>query len=204
MSNTPIFTLSYKKNPTFYTLFNFNVTLIIAIYFAGAINMPTKDNLILFTFFMLPLPILFGIMSYNSVLDAVIAYQKLQIFNDKIMLNSKEYSMDDIYCEVEEYDNSYKMVVVAWTKCILKDKEGHIIGEFVFRIGYIKGFFDATANSIKELIDDLKMKKIYDYNEKVKQDFQQFKLYDDNSAIGLYILIVVLMIPAIVISILRS
>lgn len=166
--------------------------------------MPTKNNLVLFTFFMLPLPILLGIISYNSVLDAVIAYQKLEIFNDKIVVNSKEYSIDDIYCEVEEYDNHYKIISVAWTKCILKNKEGRIIGEFVFRIGYVKGFFDATANSIKELIDDLKMKKVYDFNEKIKQDLQQFKLYDDNSAIGLYILIVVLMIPAVVIALLKS
>lgn len=204
MSNTPIFTLSYKKNPTFYTLLNFNVIFFLAIYFAGAINMPTKDNLVLFTFFMLPLPILVGIMSYNSVLDAVIAYQKLQIFKDKIVVNSKEYSIDEISCEVEEHDHYYKIIVIAWTKCILKDKEGRIIGEFVFRIGYVKGFFDATANSIKELIDDLRMKKVYDYNEKVRQDFQQFKLYDDNSAIGLYILIVVLMIPAVVIALLKN
>ncbi len=86
-----------------------------------------------------------------------------------------------------------------WVSCVFEDvKNDKIIGEFFFTIGFKEKIFSITPNSLKDVFDDIKVNKKYDYELFLQKSNDQFldekKAYD----IGIYLLIVMFIFPALI------
>lgn len=199
MTNTAILELKYQKNPNIRTFFNINVIIFLIIYILGvlaSIFLDQNYELGFFTFVAF-IPISIILFMYMPVFESLSLYSSLDLFEDKIVINkTEEYSIKDITCSIKSVSKGYRAIHAYWTSCVLHDKENNLIGEFFFNIGTEARFFEATAESLNQIITDLKDKKSYDFNYRIKEDLKSFLADKKSYDIGILLLIGMFVLPA--------
>ncbi len=137
------------------------------------------------------------LLLYLPVFDSLSQYQTLDLFKDKIVINKiNTYPINEITCSIK--DAWIATGKVTWKSCIFSDKDENMIGEFFFTIRFEQNFFDATPESLKQIIIDLQNGKDYNFNDYIKKDFQNFSDEKKSYNIALLILIGMFVIPAII------
>ena len=199
MINTAILELKYQKNPNTKTFFNINIIIFLIVYILGVLASILLDQnyeLGFFTF-VLSIPILIILFMYMPVFESLSRYSSLDLFEDKIVINKTEmYPIKDIACSIKSVSKGSRLIMAYWTSCVLHDKENNLIGEFFFSIGTEERFFEATAESLNQIITDLKDKKSYDFNHRIKEDLKKFLADKKSYNVGILLLIGMFVLPA--------
>lgn len=199
MINTAILELKYQKNPNTKTFFNINIIIFLIFYILGvlaSIFLDKNYELGYFTF-IASIPILIILFMYIPVFKSLSLYSSLDLFKDKIIINKeKEYPIEDITCLIKSVNKGIRLISAYWTSCVLHDKKNNIIGEFFFSIGTEERFFEATAESLNQIITDLKDKKSYDFDHRIKEDLKSFLADKKSYNVGILLLIGMFVLPA--------
>ena len=196
MENKSIITLEYKEDAT---ILMFKNPVIIMFYIAlalGSLYTLYQDfsnsiggyiGISIFLFF-------FVLIMHIGILKNIMDYHTLEIFKDYIIINKEEkYPIKDINFEVQKTGAG----ATIRTNGIVKNLQGQVIGIFVFNLS-IHSLFDISANSTKELINNLKNGVSQNYTNFLST--QKEELIEENKTatkVGLY-LSLILIIPALI------
>jgi hypothetical protein len=197
-----IIELKYRKNPNIIAFFNVSNIILIIVYLFGVFASIYFDDNYQLGFFTLLFFILISIITvmYSPVFERLSQFNSLKLYKDKIVINnSMSYPIEEIFCSVKDVKRGSQLISASWTSCIFYDKNNVEIGEFFFSIGIKEVMFDAAPESIKEIIQDLKVKKEYDYKKRIQRDLEIFLTDKKSHDIAIFLLIGMLFIPVSVV-----
>lgn len=201
MNNTAIVELKYQKNPNIKTFFNINVIILLVIYILGvlaSIFLEQNYELGFFTF-VVSIPILIILFMYIPVFEGLSLYNTLDLFEDKIIINKTNiYHIKDITCSIKSISKGYQAIQASWISCVFHDKENNLIGEFFFSIGTENRFFEVTAESLKQIIEDLKRQKSYDFHARIEDELKSFLMEKKTYNVGILLLIGMFILPGFI------
>lgn len=109
MKNNLIHKFEYTKSPYKAIYFSFTIKIALAIILIIALALAYKNSdfaisiiLLLFCFAMFILISLF----YSPVLYRINTYLSLEIYKDMLIINDKEYPINEIFYKINEYRNT--------------------------------------------------------------------------------------------------
>ena len=178
MNNDIIWKLKYKKDPKITILTSTNILFFTIFYTIGISSTSFSSygsygEIILTIIFF---PILSLILYwYSPVFKNISLYRTLDLYKDKIVINeTKEYPLNQISSSIKSVHKGHRLTSASWRSCIFTDNNQNTIGEFFFAIDTEEKILNTTPESFMQVIDDLKLKKEYNFKNKLEIDYQKF------------------------------
>jgi hypothetical protein len=202
VENNIIWKLKYKKDPEITILTSTNILLFTILYIIGIsstfFSSYGSHGGIMLTIIFFPIISLI-LYWYSPVFKSISLYKTLDLYKDKIIINkTKEYPINQVSSSIKSVHRGHRLTSASWTSCIFTDNNKNTIGEFFFAIDTKEKILDATPEGLVQVINDLKLKKDYNFKNKLEMDYQKFlndkKTYD----LAIVILILVFAIPALI------
>ncbi|WP_419677828.1 hypothetical protein ACN2EN_10380 [Aliarcobacter lanthieri] len=204
MKNNLIHKFEYTKSPYKAIYFSFTIKIALAIILIIALALAYKNSdfaisiiLLLFCFAMFILISLF----YSPVLYRINTYLSLEIYKDMLIINDKEYPINEIFYKINEYRNTgagtYR-IYIYWYSIQFFDKNNKKIGEFFFTISYENNLTNIPLKTLIKIIDDLKNNENYNCEDTIEKQVKELK--EENIVYGYanYLMILYIFAPLLV------
>lgn len=202
LDNDIIWRIKYKKDPEITILLSMNILLFTILYVIGmgssffSASNSSGGIMLTIIFILIISPILYW---YLPVFKSIYLYKTLDLYKDKIIINgTEEYPINQVLCTIKSVHRGYRLISASWVSCIFVDNNKNTIGEFFFTIYIKENMLDITPESLAQVIEDIKLKKDYNFKSKLEKDYKDFSEEKKNYDLAIIILVLVFAIPILI------